>query len=94
MSQTIYKYPISPTLNVTIDLPVGAEILTVQTIDNSPYIWALVDPNAEIETRFFEVFATGEEILSDMGTTRRYIGTFQIQYAITLMFHLFENTGL
>ena len=71
-------------------MPKGAEILTVQTQNDTPCIWALVDPDSETETRHFEVYGTGHDIHCDMGIERKYINTFQIQYGL-LVFHLFER---
>jgi len=64
----------------TIKMPAGAEILTVQLDgkDESPCIWALVDPETmEEEERYFEFYETGHNIHYDMGVERKYIGTYQ-----------------
>ena len=45
----IYKYRIEVTDDQNIEMPVGAKILTVQTQNGVPCIWAMVDPNAEKE---------------------------------------------
>lgn len=64
-----------------IMMPKGAEILTVQQDqkNNHPTIWAMVDPNAELESRIFELHGTGTKIHEDMGIDRKYIGTYQYQ---------------
>jgi len=86
---TVYKYKIVPNQN-SILIPKGAEILTVQTQDNIPCIWAKVDTEAKHEERFFEIFGTGHKIHCDMGVDRKYIGTFQIDNG-NFVFHLFER---
>ena len=71
-------------------MPKGAEILTVQ-IDqknNQPTVWAMVDPEAEQETRTFELFGTGHTIPT--GVERKYIGTYQYQNG-EFVGHLFER---
>ena len=92
MEQTIWKYKLSPN-GQNISMPIGAKILTVQTQDETPCLWALVDPKAETEIRFIEIFGTGHPILSDMGTSRNYISTFQLLGG-KLVFHAFEYTGV
>lgn len=89
MKKQIWKFSLGEGSN-TILMPKDAEILTVQTQQLIPVIWALVDPNAEKEERHFEVFATGENIHCDMGIERKYINTFQIADGI-LIYHLFER---
>jgi hypothetical protein len=76
---------------VSFDMPVGAELLTVQT--QAAYaalghgaLWALVDPTAPKETRRFRVVPTGgspEEL-----TAERYVGTFQLGRTV---WHVFEH---
>lgn len=89
MNKTIWKFPIQYN-QTTVKMPKGAEILTVQTQNNEPYIWALVNPENEIELRTFEYFGTGHNVYCDMGIERKYINTFQIDNG-NLVFHLFER---
>ena len=93
MKKNIWKYEIKITDDQSIKMPKGAEILTVQTQDGNPCIWALVDPEADLEYRMIEVFGTGHPIHYDMGIDRKYIGTIQIVEA-GLVFHVFEYTGV
>jgi len=76
----------------TLQMPIGAEILTIQTDEknNHPTIWALVDPQAEMEDRFFELYGTGHSIHEDMGIERKYIGTYQYQRG-EFVGHIFER---
>lgn len=90
MKKTIYKYDIKIDDKFEIQLPIGAEILSVQIQYGDPKMWVLVDPAAPIAPRVFEVFGTGHPIHYDMGIDRRFIGTFQIQDG-RLVFHLFER---
>jgi hypothetical protein len=89
MKKTIWKFEIG-TNKIIIEMPKGAEILTIQTQYNVPCIWAMVDPNAEKELRHFEIFETGHEIYFDMGVERKYINSFQLLGG-DLVFHVFER---
>lgn len=86
--KTIYKYPLPIEDVVSIDMPVGAEVLTVQMQRGEPQLWALVpiDTWAPKERRLFRVAGTGHPIGSKV---RRYIGTFQLLNG-DLVFHVFE----
>jgi len=93
MNQTIYKFPLKKMDGQNIIMPRGAEILTVQTQNEIPCLWALVNPEEkETDARFIEMVGTGHPIANDMATERKYIGTFQL-YGGTLVFHCFEYTG-
>jgi hypothetical protein len=91
--QRIYKYELELTDHQNIQLPIGAEILTVGNQNELVCLWALIDPVAEKEFRQIEIFGTGMPILSDMGTSREYISTFQMDGG-KLVLHAFEYTGI
>jgi len=94
MNKTIYKYPLAVTDFQEVLLPVGAEILTVQTQGETACMWALVNPNeTQKEARNIEIFGTGHPIGYDMGISRKYISTFQM-HGGQLVFHAFEYTGV
>lgn len=93
MYKTIWKFELKPTVNQIIEMPVNAEILTVQTQNEMPYIWALVDPKKVNEKRFIEIFVTGHDVHYDMGVSRNYLGTYQL-HGGSLVFHVFEYTGV
>lgn len=72
-------------LNTTIQMPMDAQILTVQKQDGEPTIWAMVNTENELETRNFTIVGTGNSFDDkDM----KYIGTFQDS---PFVWHLFEN---
>lgn len=60
--ERIYKYELKITDGQNISLPIGAKILTVQTQGEKVCLWALVDPKASTEFRFFEIFGTGHAV--------------------------------
>lgn len=83
----IYKYPVNqPKGYISIEMPKGAKILTVQVQNEVPCIWALVDPNAAPEIRCFRIYGTGHMVEHE---NMPYIGTFQLLEG-RLVFHLFE----
>ena len=69
-----------------IQLPEGAEILTIQYQNGCLYLWAKVDTTKSLVNRHIEVFRTGYEILEDM--KYKYITT--IQYS-GYVWHYFER---
>lgn len=90
MKKTIWKFTLEVKDIQTLDMPKGAEILTVQFQETHGQLWALVDPEAEIEERDIEIFGTGNPIHCDMGLTRQYIGTYQM-HGGNLVWHVFER---
>lgn len=88
--RVIWKFSLpSPNLEglVSISMPKGARLLTVQVQRKEPCLWALVDPRAEKEERRFHVFGTGHPHPESTFAALRFVGTFQIED--TLVFHVF-----
>lgn len=85
---TIWKFPLAVTDTQRISMPEGAEILTVQLQNEQACLWAIVEPSADKEDRYFEVHGTGNPIHGDMGVERKYIGTFQQP---PFVWHVFER---
>jgi len=90
MKKVIWKYQLIVTDRQEIKMPAGAEILTVQTQDGRPCLWALVAPNKTETTRIIETFGTGHEVNYFDTTVREYIGTYQLEGG-QLVFHVFER---
>lgn len=83
---TIWKFPLEITDRQTVSMPGGAQILTVQTQNGTPCLWALVDEGeSEKEDRSIYTQATGGPFVDDPGDLI-YIGTYQLP---TLVFHVF-----
>ncbi|WP_411753273.1 hypothetical protein [Serratia sp. (in: enterobacteria)] len=84
MSKTIFKYKWADTVQV----PIGAEILHADFQGTDLMFWALVDPDAELESRTLILVPTGHITVPDE-LNMRYINTvFQGQY----VWHLFEES--
>lgn len=84
--KTIWKYELEP-LSCEIEMPKGAEILSVQAQHCKACLWAKVDPAQPMEKRTFEVYGTGHSI--DASREHRFISTFQMSEGY-LVFHAFE----
>jgi hypothetical protein len=90
MIKKVFKYEIhQPQDEITLPMPKGAEILTVQEQKGTVCVWALVNPENETERRLFRMAGTGHPIHYDMGINYKYINTFQL-FEGDLVFHLFE----
>lgn len=94
----IFKYAL-PVRTTVLQLPIGAEILTVQTQRFQsetadylePVIWAIVDPSADVEERHFSTFGTGHLLPEENGDYNYgYIGTYQL-YNGGFVGHVFEK---
>lgn len=90
MNKVIWKYEIEPTDVQQIELPIGAEILCVQTQFDKPCIWALVDPKQELEPIGVFTYGTGHPIPTEP-YKHKYIGTYQLEGG-SLVFHVFSFT--
>lgn len=84
----IFKYPVPLDGVAEIQMHKGATVLTVQAQGGIPCIWAIVDPDAEMEIRRFRLFGTGHPLDIDL-PQYRYIGTFQLAGG-GFIGHLFE----
>lgn len=83
---TIYKYSLQPGRTV-LDLPSGAQVLTVQMQRGEPCLWAKVDTTNPPERRVFDVFGTGHPMPDDPRLL--YVATFQMDGG-ALVWHVFE----
>lgn len=87
MTKRIFKYALAIEDLQTVEMPEGADILSVQNQDRDVCIWALCDPRAPKEARTFRIFGTGHPVCDNPG---RFIGTVQILNG-ALMWHVFET---
>jgi hypothetical protein len=88
----IYKYPLEMYDHV-IKMPQHARILCVQLQFGEPVLYAEVDPNNPSIDYHIEIFDTGQNIPSGMGSSRNYIGTFQTLGG-QLVSHVYHYTGV
>lgn len=86
MPETIWKYELRPGLT-TVEMPSGAEALTVAAQGEGVCLWARVTPENPTEVRQFYTLGTGHTALIPLG---RYVGT---AFLGPLVFHTFEPAG-
>jgi len=80
--KTVYKYTLH-SKDCTLQLPKGAEILTVQLQNEIPTLWALVNPMTVTEERHICIVGTGWDVEDNM----KYITTYMDGYFV---WHVFE----
>ena len=86
---SIYKYELEVDDEQLLVLPVKAAILTVQVVNNVPYVYAAVNLDTEeTEEHHILTFGTGQPIENDLKA--HYIGTYQLHEG-SLVFHVFEK---
>jgi hypothetical protein len=80
----IWKYPLEITDTQVIKVPQNSTILTLQMQNQMPVMWVLVDIDADLEDRTFNIYGTGHALPQDYGTGHAlpqdygtYRGTFQ-----------------
>lgn len=83
----IFKYELKPQHQHVITMPSGAQVLRAEAQHEIVVIWALVDPVADLEVRYFSTYYTGAEMPDDPGT---YVGTAQLHHGRTVI-HVFER---
>jgi hypothetical protein len=82
--KSIWKFPVEVTDEQSVEMPIGAQALSVQVQGGQVCLWALVDIKAETEERLVQIFGTGHPVANE-GT---FVETFQMQGG-ALVFHAF-----
>lgn len=87
---TVYKYPLDGYADrQTIELPKGAQPLSVQFQNGQLCLWALVDTNLGLGRYTVQMYGTGHEIdADDLPVGHEFLGTVQVSGGV-LVFHLF-----
>lgn len=75
--KTIYKYPLRLTDVQTMRAPEGARFLSAQSQHGEITVWALVAPDAPIESYTVRIVGTGNPIQPNDLTGLRYLNTAQ-----------------
>lgn len=84
----IYKYAIQFKEHQQTLMPRGAKVLSVQTQNGKPFIWAACEREAAQDFRHFRVLGTGREVANDEWARLTYVGTWQDG---PFVWHLFEE---
>lgn len=85
MRLAIWKFQLQVTLKQDVEMPLGTEILCLQTQQGRPCLWAEVNPDNKTEARTFRIVGTGNS--RDINSFGKYIGTFQDGMYV---WHLYE----
>ena len=85
---TIYKYQLKPN-RTELNMPMGAQVLTVQVQHGEVYLWAKVDETLKNECRVFDIYGTGHAVSNDPRLL--YVATFLMDGG-DLVWHVFEST--
>ena len=81
----VYKYPVPTTAaKFTLQLPLDADIIRIDWQNDKLCLWAVCDPDAQLVTRKFRLYGTGQDIDKDC----LYIDTY---YHGPLVLHIFED---
>ena len=73
--RTIWKYRLEISGEQTLQMPRGAQILSVQAQGGTIVLYALVDPAKAKEDRAVNVVGTGFDITDRISADKRYLGT-------------------
>lgn len=83
----VWKYALTLSDYVTLEMPRGAKPLYVATQFGVPCIWALVRPEEPLVNRRFRIAGTGHPIEAHEAIS--YVGTFMLSGG-HLVFHVFD----
>lgn len=91
--KAIWKYHLSGLQTLSecqrVDMPKGAEIVSCQLQRGEIVVWAIVDDEHELESRYFFVIYTG---LPLPGNPYKYLSTLQLEDG-DIVLHAFELTS-
>lgn len=71
---TVLKFPLAISDHVEVEMPRGAQLLSVGTMKAKPCVYALVDETHPPVTRRLRLTATGEPI-ADHGPAWKFVGS-------------------
>lgn len=92
MSKRIFKYQLAETDTQTLDLPKGAQILSVHAQRNEVCVWAEVDEfYQETEQYAFQIYGTGHKVNHD--DSYSFLGTVLLMDE-RLVLHVFYKKNV
>lgn len=83
----IFKYPLTPGNISSIEMPKNGKILCCKLQHGRPCLWVVTDCPAEMKTRHFTSFMTGEQLPD--GIDMEYVETI-LMNAGDYVIHIFE----
>lgn len=81
---SICKYVLKP--EIELEMPIGAQVLSIREQGEEICLWALVNPDAPKEKRRFVSFGTGHDVPA---VALQFHGTAHLRGG-SLVFHVFE----
>lgn len=84
--KTIYKYEISIKDSFVLEIPAGAQVLALRSLESKVYLFVLVDPRAQNEIVAFRLISTGYPVEDGLV----YLDTLQYD-RMDIAFHLFRK---
>jgi hypothetical protein len=85
--QTIHKFNVYPTEERHVEMPAGAQLLSVKSQNDIPQLWALVNTDRPMAKRLILARGTGHDCTDLPGT---FIDTVVI-HDDSLVFHYFDG---
>jgi hypothetical protein len=93
MNKVIWKFPLKLTSVQDIEIPHGGILLSVQTQNETPYLWVFIyNTEAEKEVIRLRTIGTGNPIIDDDFDPRDFIGTYQLNGGSVVQ-HVFQVTS-
>lgn len=84
----IYKYPLLSGLNTELNLPIGAQFLSLQVQDLIPTVWFETNPEQPVKQTEILCFGTGWILPENLNHTHKYLGTIILEYN-SLVWHYY-----
>lgn len=88
--KAIYKYRLPFMEKSIVSMPEGADIIRIDGLDGALWIWAVVDTDAPLIDREFELYKTGGEMPNNIDEYH-YHGCGAIFVQMELMMYVFEK---
>lgn len=90
--KTIWKFPLKNQNNQSVELPIGAKVLSAHGQYDMICLWALVDPNEKVREEIkVQIVGTGHT-LEHMSKEWRFVDTV-LMFGDTLVLHVFVRDG-
>lgn len=86
----IYKYELEIRENQWVDLPYGAQLLSVGEQNGKLFVWARVDRERQGDAILFRIYGTGLLFELDPG---RFLGTVQMQNGLVWHVYCADDTS-
>lgn len=92
MKRVIWKYQLEVTDVQDLEIPIGSILLSVQTQNEIPCLWALIyNTEAEKEIIRLRTMGTGNPINDEDFDPRDFLGTYQLKNG-AFIGHVFQVT--